>query len=87
MSETEKVMLVGGPRDGQIVPADSAALTEYEIDGMLHRYIRTHATRESDGQAYGVYNYDGMVDPNGAESGAEDAQARLASPAADAENA
>jgi hypothetical protein len=37
MSESEKVMLVGGPRDGEIVPADSTALMELEIDGMLHR--------------------------------------------------
>ena len=83
MSESEKVMLVGGPRDGEIVPAGPTGLMELEIDGMLHRYIRTHATRVNDGHEYGVYNYDGMVDPNGAESGAEDARARQASPAAD----
>jgi hypothetical protein len=78
---TNEFMLVGGPRDGELTTADRALL-EVEIDGMLHRYVQTHATRDHDGQEYGVYNYDGMVDPRGAESGVEDAGARLASPTA-----
>ena len=69
MNESEKVMLAVVRVTARSPPADSTALMELEIDGKLHRYIRTHATRESDGHEYGVYNYDGMVDPNGAESG------------------
>jgi hypothetical protein len=72
------VILVGGPRGGEVVPSEGEALVEVEIDGMLHRYIKTNAERDG----YRVYNYDGMVDPTGAQSGVENAEARLASPAA-----
>jgi hypothetical protein len=75
------VIMVGGPRDGEVVTAREA-LIEVEIDGMLHRYVQTHASRESGGRTYPVYNYDGMVNPRGAESGVEDAEDRLRSPAA-----
>jgi hypothetical protein len=77
MSEQQEVVLVGGPRDGETATAGDALL-EIEIDGLLHRYIRT--TTERDGRP--AYNYDGAVDPGGAESGVENARARLASPAA-----
>jgi hypothetical protein len=78
MTDNNDAMLVGGPRDGQTMTTGGDALIEVEIDGLLHRYIKT--TTERDGHP--AYNYDGVVDPNGAESGVEDARARLASPAA-----
>jgi hypothetical protein len=82
MSGTQDVVLVGGPRDGQLVAVDENPLLELPIDGMIHRYIRTHARRTAGGIDRLVYNYDGMVDPDGAQSGVEDAERRLASPAA-----
>jgi len=64
-------ILVGGPRDGTPFTAEDAGLVELEIDGLVHRYIRTTAHRDRDGRSLLVYNYDGEIDPNGAESGAE----------------
>ncbi|MEV4811638.1 hypothetical protein [Micromonospora avicenniae] len=74
--------LVGGPRDGSSHETRGDALVELEIDGMIHRYIRT--TREHDDGGV-VYAYDGMVAPGGGEPGVEDPSARVASPRADAE--
>jgi hypothetical protein len=76
--------MVGGPRDGTSFHADDAALVELEIDGLIHRYIRTSAQRDRDGQTLTVYNYDGAVAPHGSQSGVEDAQRRVSSPLADA---
>ena len=81
MDTNTKAHLVGGPRDGNTLDAGDA-LVEVEIDGMMHRYIRT--TKQSDEGAT-VYNYDGMVSPDGGEPGVEDPAARVASPKADAE--
>jgi len=64
-------ILVGGPRDGATFPAGDAALVELELDGLVHRYIRTTTSRERDGRSLPVYNYDGEIDPDGAQSGAE----------------
>ena len=64
-------ILIGGPRDGNPVNAEDTALIELEIDGLVHRYLRTTAHREHDGRSLPVYNYDGEVDPTGAQSGAE----------------
>ncbi|MET8908187.1 hypothetical protein [Micromonospora sp. NPDC004551] len=81
METNTKAHLVGGPRDGSSQDAGDQALLEFEIDGMIHRYIRT--TKQHDGGT--VYNYDGMVAPGGGEPGVEDPAARVASPKADAE--
>ncbi|MFE2618376.1 hypothetical protein ACFXA2_32715 [Micromonospora chalcea] len=79
METNTKAYLVGGPRDGSTQDADGKALVEIEIDGMIHRYIRTTKVHD-DGV---VYNYDGMVAPGGGEPGVEDPAARVASPKAD----
>ncbi|WP_250033769.1 hypothetical protein [Paractinoplanes maris] len=63
MTESQEAVLVGGPRDGNQFDSAGAALVELEIDAYVHRYIRTTATRETDGQTRLVYNYDGMVRP------------------------
>ena len=55
---------------------------ELEIDGLVHRYIRTTQDRERNGAALTVYNYDGVVDPDGAQPGIEDSSQRVASPLA-----
>ncbi|MEU1689988.1 hypothetical protein [Micromonospora sp. NPDC005707] len=81
METNTKAYLVGGPRDSSSQDAGDQALLEIEIDGMIHRYIRT--TKQHDGGT--VYNYDGMVAPGGGEPGVEDPAARVASPKADAE--
>lgn len=64
-------ILVGGPRDETEFNADDAALVELEIDGLIHRYIRTTADRQREGRRLLVYNYDGVVDPTGATPGVE----------------
>lgn len=74
--------LVGGPRDGSAHNADGAALLELDIDGMVHRYIRT--TKRHDGNTT-VYTYDGMVAPGGGEPGVEDPAARVGAPRTDTE--
>jgi hypothetical protein len=63
MTDSQEAILVGGPRDGEQFHAADSALVELEIDKLLHRYIRTTATRETDGQTRLVYNYDGVVRP------------------------
>ncbi|MGV9373271.1 MULTISPECIES: hypothetical protein [Micromonospora] len=80
METNTKAYLVGGPRDGSSQDTDGKALVEIEIDGMIHRYIRTTKQHGDDGV---VYNYDGMVAPGGGEPGVEDPAARVASPKAD----
>ncbi|SCL21914.1 hypothetical protein [Micromonospora inyonensis] len=74
--------LVGGPRDGSTHDAGGSALLELEIDGLIHRYVRTTKQHDDDTT---VYNYDGAVAPGGGEPGVEDPAARVASPRADAE--
>jgi hypothetical protein len=64
-------LLIGGPRDETLFDADDAALVELEIDGLIHRYIRTHREREWEGRTATVYTYDGVVDPEGAQPGVE----------------
>ncbi|MEW2445034.1 hypothetical protein [Micromonospora marina] len=80
METNTKAYLVGGPRDGSTQDADGKALVEIELDGMIHRYVRTTKQHGDDGV---VYNYDGMVAPGGGEPGVEDPAARVASPKAD----
>ncbi|MEU8298029.1 hypothetical protein AB0C04_12170 [Micromonospora sp. NPDC048909] len=82
MDTNNTAHLVGGPRDGSTHDAGGAALVELEIDGMFHRYIRT---TKQHGEGGTVYNYDGVVAPDGGEPGVEDPAARVASPRADAE--
>jgi hypothetical protein len=65
------VILVGGPRDGAVVHSADSAVVELEIDGFIHRYVLTNQHTERDGSSYTVFNYDGMIDPNGAMPGAE----------------
>jgi hypothetical protein len=83
MTVTNDVVLAGGPRDGETVQAGGAGLLEIEVGGMIHRYIPTTKTRPADGAELPVYNYDGMVNPAGAEDGIEDAGRRMTSPLAD----
>lgn len=82
MTTPNDAILVDGPRDGTFVSAGDAGLIEVEIDGLIHRYIRTTATRNREGEALTVYNYDGEVAPDGGQSGSENAAARVASPLA-----
>jgi hypothetical protein len=63
MTQSQNAVLVGGPRDGDQFHAADGALVQLEVDGHVHRYIRTTATREADGQSRMVYQYDGMVRP------------------------
>jgi hypothetical protein len=70
-TDSNDAILVGGPRDGTRFTSEEAALIELEIDGFLHRYIRTTAERERDGRSLIVFNYDGVIDPSGAQSGVE----------------
>jgi hypothetical protein len=65
-------ILIGGPHDGTLFDPEAAPLVEFDVEGLRHRYIVT-------GQRHGqltVYNYDGVVDPHGAEPGAETALPR-----------
>ncbi len=64
-------ILVGGPRDGVILGTVDSAVVELEIDGMVHRYVVTTQSRDDGDNAYQVYNYDGEIDPSGAQPGAE----------------
>jgi hypothetical protein len=64
-------ILVGGPRDGALLHTADNAVVEIEIEGLMHRYVVTTQERESDGRSYTVYNYDGEIDPTGAQPGAE----------------
>lgn len=64
-------VFVGGPRDDTLFTAEDSALVELEIDGLIHRYIRTTQHRDRDGREVTVYNYDGEVNPSGAQSGIE----------------
>jgi hypothetical protein len=64
---SENAILVGGPRDQTRFAAEDAALVELEIDGLVHRYIRT--TQSRDGLT--VFTYDGVVVPGGAPPGVE----------------
>jgi hypothetical protein len=57
-------ILIGGPREGTTVHSQDAALIRLEIEGLVHRYIRTTAQREADGRELIVYNYDGEVRPD-----------------------
>jgi hypothetical protein len=70
-AQRHDAIMVGGPREGTRFASEEAGLVELEIDGLIHRYIRTTATRDGDGESYLVYNYDGVIDPTGAQSGVE----------------
>jgi hypothetical protein len=86
MTASSEVVLVGGPRDGDIVEAGRPGLVEIEVGGMVHRYIPTRQTRPVGDADLPAYNYDGMVNPAGAEDGVENAESRMASPRAEEEN-
>ena len=70
-TRSEDALLVGGPRDQTPFAAEQAALVELEIDGLVHRYIRTTQERDWQERRVTVYNYDGVVDPDGAMPGIE----------------
>lgn len=70
-TRSEDAILVGGPRDQTPFAAEQAALVELEIDGLVHRYIRTTQERDWQERRVTVYNYDGVVDPDGALPGVE----------------
>lgn len=73
MTETtqQNAIYVGGPNDGSRFSAGTEAVVEVEIDGLVHRYIHTTAHRDIDGQSLVVFNYDGVIDPDGALPGVE----------------
>ncbi len=71
--ETDAV-LVGGPHDGEKAHGGDTGLIEIENDGLVHRYIRTNKSQDS----ATVYNYDGVVDPSGAQDGIENSADRVA---------
>jgi hypothetical protein len=58
---------VGGPLNGTPFNSGDAAMIEVDIDGLVHRYIRT--TRERD--SFVVYTHDGEIDPKGAQPGVQ----------------
>lgn len=60
---SNQAILVGGPQDEEVTTTDGAALLELEINGLIHRYIRTTQQRERDGRQVTVYNYDGVIEP------------------------
>jgi hypothetical protein len=60
MADTEAIF-VGGPKDGTVFDSDGSGLVEVPIDDLVHRYIRTTATRDQAGRTYPVYNYDGEI--------------------------
>ena len=82
MTTSKDALLIGGPRNDTLVTAGETALVELEIDGLIHRWIRTTEQRDRDGSAVTVYNYDGAVAPEGGEPGAESSKERVASPLA-----
>jgi hypothetical protein len=59
----EDAVLVGGPNDTETFRSDGAALVTLEIDGLVHRYVRTTAHRELAHRQFLVYTYDGEVRP------------------------
>ncbi|GAB7052214.1 hypothetical protein [Catenuloplanes indicus] len=71
---TTEAALVGGPYDGETRNAGDTGLIEIENDGLVHRYIHTSKSHDS----AVVYNYDGVVNPAGAEDGAEHSADRVA---------
>jgi hypothetical protein len=70
-SATNEVILVGGPYDGTRIAAHDRAVVELERDGLIHRYVTTSKQRDHDGESYPVFNYDGEIDPTGAQPGIE----------------
>ncbi|MDW5322410.1 hypothetical protein [Plantactinospora sp. KLBMP9567] len=82
MTTRDDAILIGGPHGESLVAAGDSGLVELELDGLIHRYIRTTATREVGGGTYRVYNYDGEVAADGGSSGSENARDRVASPLA-----
>jgi hypothetical protein len=54
-------ILIGGPRDGTPFRAEGSGLVTLEVEGLVHRYIRTTERRQRGGQDLLVYNYDGEV--------------------------
>jgi len=69
-------IFVGGPRDGVLLTADDIAVVEVRTDGLVHRYIKTTKERQLDGRSYAVYNYNGVIDPDGALPGVETPELR-----------
>jgi hypothetical protein len=61
--------MVGGPRDGEQLTAPDEGLVLVELDGLMHRYVRTTASRRVGDRTLLVYNYDGVVRPEVAKSG------------------
>ncbi len=57
----DTAIYIGGPHDGTVFDPPDSALVEVPIDDLVHRYVRTTATREIDGQTYQVFNYDGEI--------------------------
>ncbi len=64
-------LLIGGPRNETLFDAQDVALVELEINGLMHRYVRTTRHRDWDGRTLRVYNYDGVFDPDGVRSAAK----------------
>jgi len=69
-------IFVGGPRNGALLTADDTPVVEVRMDSLVHRYVKTTKEREREGRSYAVYNYDGVIDPDGALPGVETPQLR-----------
>ncbi len=59
----DDAVMVGGPRDLTPFRSDGAGLVTVELDGLVHRYVRTKAHRELGHRHLVVYTYDGEVRP------------------------
>jgi hypothetical protein len=62
-ASSDDAVMVGGPRDTTPFRSDGAGLVTLELDGLVHRYIRTTAHRELGHRQLVVYMYDGEVRP------------------------
>jgi hypothetical protein len=69
MTNSDDAIMVGGPRDGEQLTAPDESLVLVELDGLMHRYVRTTANRQVGDRTLMVYNYDGVIRPEVANSG------------------
>ncbi len=63
VEQPDDAILIGGPRDQSVFRSEEAAVVTLEVGGLVHRYIRTTATRRAGSGELLVYNYDGEVRP------------------------
>ncbi|HLL69770.1 MAG TPA: hypothetical protein VK453_29250 [Micromonosporaceae bacterium] len=60
--EQATAVLIGGPEDQTPVAlSEDTVIHEVRLDDLVHRYVRTTAHRDVDGQSLLVFNYDGQT--------------------------